>query len=493
MPTDPAFASSGNERLDHILRGGFPRDAMYLLQGVPGSGKTTLALQFLLAAARNGERGLYVTLSETRGEIEGVARSHGWDLAPLALFELSSIRRPGSAAGPQTMFHPADVELDEVTRPILEEVDRIRPSGVVIDSLSEFRLLSGDLLRFRRQILALKQFFSERRCTVLLLDDLTADVGGNLLASLAHGVLTLEKESPRYGRTRRRLTIEKLRGVAFREGFHDFRIETGRFDVFPRLVASEHHERSPLEPLPSGIDALDRLLGGGPDRGTSTLVMGPAGVGKTTVVSQYCAAAAERGERAALFVFDETVSTLLARAKSLGIPLARHLQAGRILVRQIDPAEMTPGELSHAVREAVTRDGARVVGIDSLNGYMDSVPDEQYLSMHLRELLTYLNHRGVATFTVLAQHGLVGDGGGRSLDVSHLADNVLLLRYFEALGEIRQAISVFKKRSGPHERTIREFSLGPRGISVGEPIQHFQGILTGVPAPVDPGAYGERR
>jgi circadian clock protein KaiC len=493
MPRDPALASSGNERLDDILKGGFPRNAMYLLQGVPGSGKTTLALQFLLEAARNGERVLYVTLSETRAEIEGVARSHGWDLAPLALFELSSIRRSGIAAGAQTMFHPADVELDEVTRPILEEVDRIHPSGVVIDSLSEFRLLSGDLLRFRRQILALKQFFAERRCTVLLLDDLTADVGGNLLASLAHGVLTLEKESPRYGRTRRRLTIEKLRGVPFREGFHDFRIETGRFEVFPRLVAGEHLERSPLEPLPSGIEALDRLLGGGPDRGTSTLVMGPAGVGKSTVVTQYCVAAAERGERAALFVFDETVSTLLARSESLGIPLARHLRTGGVVVRQIDPAELTPGELSHAVREAVTRDGTRVVGIDSLNGYMDSIPDEQYLAMHLRELLTYLNHRGVATFAILGQHGIVGDAARPGLDVSYLADNVLLLRYFEALGEISQAISVFKKRSGPHERTIREFALGAGGIRVGEPLQQFQGILTGLPRTVDPGATGERR
>jgi circadian clock protein KaiC len=491
MPRDPALASTGNERLDDILKGGFPRNAMYLLQGVPGSGKTTLALQFLLEAARNGERGLYVTLSETRAEIEGVARSHGWDLAPLALFELSAIQRPGHSAGPQTMFHPADVELDEVTRPILEEVERVRPSGVVIDSLSEFRLLSGDLLRFRRQILALKQFFSERRCTVLLLDDLTADMGGNLLASLAHGVVSLEKESPRYGRTRRRLTIEKLRGVAFREGFHDFRIERGRFEVFPRLVAADHPERFPMEPLPSGLAALDRLLGGGPDRGTSTLLLGPAGVGKSSMVTQYCVAAAERGERSALFLFDETVNTMLARSASLGIAVARHVEASRILVRQIDPAELTPGEFAHAVREAVTRDEARVVAIDSLNGYLDSVPGEQYLSMHLRELLTYLNHRGVATFTVLAQHGLVGDTGRHAIDVSYLSDNVLLLRYFEALGRIRQAISVFKKRSGPHERSICEFALGSSGIRVGDPIDRFQGVLTGVPTIVGGAERGD--
>jgi circadian clock protein KaiC len=481
MATDPELASTGNEQLDHILRGGLPRNAMYLLQGVPGSGKTTLALQFLLEAARNGERTLYVTLSETRADIDRVARSHGWNLDPLAILELSAMKHLAQPATRQTMFHAAEMELQEVTEPILAEVDRVKPSSVVIDSLSEIRLLSGDLLRFRRQILALKQFFSERRCTLLLLDDRTADVGSSLLESLAHGVVTLEKESPKYGRMRRRISVDKLRGVPFREGYHDFRIETGGLVVFPRLVAGEHPGHATLEPLPSGIAAIDALLGGGPDRGTSTLLMGPAGVGKSSLASQYCIAAAARGERAAMFLFDESLDTLLTRAASLGLPMREHVDAGRILVRAVNPAELTAGELSHAIREAVAREEARVVVVDSLNGFMDSVPDEQFLTLHLRELLTYLNQQGVATFTVLTQHGLVADTSRTRIDVSYLADNVVLLRYFEARGRIRQAISVFKKRSGSHERSIRELGLGRNGITVGAPLESFQGVLTGLP------------
>jgi circadian clock protein KaiC len=481
MPTDPELASTGNEQLDYVLKGGLPRNAMYLLQGVPGSGKTTLALQFLLEAARNGEKALYVTLSETRSEINRVAASHGWALDALEILELSAMKHLAEPAARQTMFHSAEMELQEVTTPILDEVERVKPSAVVIDSLSEIRLLSGELLRFRRQILAMKQFFAERACTLLLLDDRTADVGGTLLESLAHGVVTLEKESPRYGRTRRRLSVDKLRGVAFREGYHDFRIETGGLAVFPRLVAGEHKGQVALEPLPSGVEALDALLGGGPDRGTNTLIMGPAGVGKSTLGAQYCIAAAARGERAAMFLFDESIDTMLARTASLGMRLKEHVDAGRILVRPLNPAELTAGEFSHAVREAVIRDGARVVVVDSVNGFMDSVPDEQFLTMHLRELFTFLNQHGVATLTVLAQHGLIADPGRSSIDVSYLADNVVLLRYFEARGRIRQAISVFKKRSGRHERTIREFGLGPQGIAVGAPLESFQGVLTGTP------------
>jgi circadian clock protein KaiC len=480
MPTPPELASTGIEQLDYVLRGGLPRSAMYLLQGVPGSGKTTLALQFLLQAARNGEKALYVTLSETRSEIERVAASHGWTLEPLAILELSAMKHLAESAR-QTMFHSAELELQEVTAPILAEVDRVKPSAVVIDSLSEIRLLSGDLLRFRRQVLAMKQFFAERSCTLLLLDDRTSDVGGTLLESLAHGVLTLEKESPTYGRTRRRLSVDKLRGVPFREGYHDFRIETGRLAVFPRLVAGEHHGHVTLEPLPSGVAPLDALLGGGPDRGTNTLFMGPAGVGKSTLAAQYCIAAASRGERAAMFLFDESLATMLARMASLGMPMKAHVDEGRILVRPVNPAELTAGEFSHAVREAVTRDGARVIVIDSVNGFMDSIADEQFLTLHLRELFTYLNQQGVATITVLAQHGLIADTGKTSIDVSYLADNVILLRYFEARGRIRQAISVFKKRSGRHERTIREFGLGAQGIAVGAPLEGFHGVLTGTP------------
>jgi circadian clock protein KaiC len=481
MSKEPDLASTGNEELDHVLRGGLPRNAMYLLQGVPGSGKTTLALQFLLEAARRGDRTLYVTLSETRDEIDRVARSHGWSLEPLGLLELSAMKHLAQSTARQTMFHSAEVELHEVTAPILAEVDRLKASAVVIDSLSEIRLLSGELLRFRRQILSLKQFFAERRCTVLLLDDRTGEASGaGLLESLAHGVITLEKESPRYGRTRRRLSIDKLRGVAFREGYHDVRIETGGLRVFPRLVAGEHAGKVVLEPLRSGVEGIDELLGGGPDRGTSTLFMGPAGVGKSSLTLQYCVAAAERGERAALFLFDESIDTLLARAASLGMPVRPHLDAGRIAVRPVNPAELTAGEFSHAVREAITG-GARVVVIDSLNGFMESVPDEQFLTLHLRELLTYLNGQGVATLTVLTQHGLVPDASRSTVDVSHLADNVVLLRYFEAQGRVRQAISVFKRRSGRHERTIREFIMSDRGLAVGPPLAEFEGVLTGAP------------
>ena len=481
MPRDPELASSGNESLDHILKGGLPRSAMYLLHGVPGSGKTTLALQFLLEAARNGEKTLYVTLSETRAEISRVAASHGWNLESIAILELSAMKHLAEPEERQTMFHSAEMELQEVTAPILAEVGRVKPSIVAVDSLSEIRLLSGDLLRFRRQILALKQFFAERQCTLLLLDDMTADTGSHLLESLAHGVVTLEKESPKYGRTRRRLSIDKLRGVAFREGYHDFRIETGGLVVFPRLVAGEHRGRVRLEPLPSGLPAVDLLLGGGPDRGTSTLFIGPAGVGKSSLATQYCVAAGARGERAAMFLFDESLDTALARSASLGMPLKEHLDAGRIFIRPVNPAELTAGEFSHAVRSAVTVDGARVIVIDSMNGLMDSVPDEQFMTLHLRELLTYLNQHGAATITVLTQHGLMGDATRSPLDVTYLADNVVLLRYFEARGQIRQSISVFKKRSGTHERTIREFALSATGLTVGAPLEDFQGVLTGVP------------
>ncbi|HET7825796.1 MAG TPA: ATPase domain-containing protein [Anaeromyxobacter sp.] len=485
MSRNPDLASTGNEELDHVLRGGLPRNAMYLLQGVPGSGKTTLALQFLLEAARQGERTLYVTLSETRDEINRVARSHGWSLDPLGILELSAMRQLAEPTARQTLFHSAEVELHEVTSPILAEIDRLQASAVVIDSLSEIRLLSGELLRFRRQILALKQFFAERRCTVLLLDDRTGEASGaGLLESLAHGVITLEKESPRYGRTRRRLSIDKLRGVPFREGYHDVRIETGGVRVFPRLVAGEHTGRVVLEPLRSGVAGVDELLGGGPDRGTSTLFLGPSGVGKSSLTMQYCVAAAERGERAALFLFDEGLDTALARAASLGMPLKPHLDAGLIAVRVVNPAELTAGEFSHAVREAVTVGEARVVVIDSLNGFTDSVPDEQFLTLHLRELLTYLNSQGVATLTVLTQHGLMPDAARTTVDVSYLADNVVVLRYFEAQGRLRQAISVFKKRSGRHERTIREFTMSDHGLVVGAPLTEFAGVLSGMPSQV---------
>jgi circadian clock protein KaiC len=458
---------------------------MYLFQGDPGVGKTTIGLQFLRTGARAGERGLYVTLSETRAELLAVAASHGWDLDGIVIHELTPAGDI-SVAEDNTLFQPSEVELGETTRAILSQIETVGPARLVIDSLAEIRLLSQNPLRYRRQILALKQYFTGRNVTVMLLDDQTAPESELQLQSIAHGVIKMEQLAPLYGAERRRMRVMKLRGVKFRGGFHDMKIDTGLVSVFPRLVAAEHHSEFPVRRMSTGVEGLDRMLGGGIDQGTTLLLMGPAGTGKSAIAAQLLAASAGRGERAKLFAFEEGLGTLFQRSRDLGIPLTEMAQNGSLEVQQIDPAELSPGEFVHLVREAVDS-GTKMVAIDSLNGYYSAMPEEHFLSLQLHELFSYLRQKGVTVVLTLAQHGFIGPMG-TPIDVSYLADTVLLLRYFEAEGEIRKAISVPKKRSGVHETAIREFELGSKGVRVGEPLRKFRGLLTGVPMPVSPTA-----
>ena len=444
----------------------------------PGVGKTTLALQFLLEGARLGEKGLYITLSETREEIYAVAESHGWDLSGIDLFELSAMQEQLEGEADNTFFHPSEVELNRTTRALLDEVERVKPVRVVFDSLSEMRLLAETSLRYRRQILQLKQFFSGRKCTVLFLDDRTADRHDLHIESIAHGVISLMRISPDYGISRRQLAIQKIRGSKFREGNHDLILQTGGMTVFPRLVAGEHHASFKRESFPSGTKELDALLGGGLDRGTSNMFMGPPGTGKSTLAIKFALSAAERGEKSLFFIFDETVGTLRGRAAKLGMNLDRHIKSGLISVHPIDPAEISPGELAHRIQQSVSADGTRMVVIDSINGYLNAMPAERYLNLQLHEMLAYLNQQGVITIMVLAQQGLVGTMQS-TVDLTYLADTVVLLRYFEDHGAVKQAISIIKKRSGNHERTIREIWFEKDGIRIGEPLTHMQGVLLG--------------
>jgi circadian clock protein KaiC len=473
--------ATGIEGLDNILGGGFTPNRIYLIEGDPGAGKTTLSLQYLLEGRRAGESGMYVSLSETKEELEGVARSHGWNLDGIHCYELLPSDENLTPDGQSRLFHPSEVELSDTTRSILSEVERRNPTRVVFDSLSEMRLLAQHPLRYRRQVLALKQFFIGKQCTVLLLDDRTAADNDQQLHSLAHGVLSLEHLAQEYGAERRRMRVMKMRGRPFRGGFHDLLIRTGGLDVFPRLVAAEHHRPFDAAPLTSGIGELDQLTGGGLHRGTSALLMGPAGCGKSTITVQYAVAAAERGERSVLFTFDESVATLLMRSEGLGIPLKKHLDSGRIRVQQVDPGELSPGEFIYAIRRSVERDGARVVVIDSLNGYLNAMPEERFLTIQLHEVLTYLGQQGVVTLMVVAQRGLLGSGMQTPVDASYLADTVIALRYFENAGKLRRAISVVKKRSGAHEDTLRELTLRRGGVRVGEPLEEFHGIMSGIP------------
>ncbi len=478
-----ALSATGISGLDNILGGGLTPNRLYLVEGNPGSGKTTLALQYLLEGVRQQEPSLYVTLSESAVELATVAKSHGWSLDGIKVVELVASEADLEPDNQFTMFQPADVELGRTTKAILAEVERVRPRRVIIDSLSELRLLAQSSLRYRRQILALKQYFTGRDCTVLLLDDKTSSDADLQLHSVAHGVISLEHLSPQYGAERRRLRVVKLRGQKFRSGMHDYNIVTGGLDVFPRLVASEHVENKERATLTGSVPELDRLLGGGLDYGTSALLIGPAGCGKSSVAINYARAAAARGQRAALFAFDERAEVLLHRVAGLGMDLAPYLAAGNLTLQQVDPAEMSPGEFAATVRKAVDgEDGhgpAKVVVIDSLNGYLHAMPEEEFLTVQMHELLTYLGHKGVVTFLVLAQHGMIGNMLA-PVDTTYLADTVVLFRYFEAAGEVRQAISVVKKRSGKHERTIRELRLDG-GIRVGEPLKQFRGVLTGTP------------
>jgi circadian clock protein KaiC len=474
----------GIEGLNDILCGGLPCNRIYLIQGDPGVGKTTLALQFLLEGARRGETSLYITLSETKEELEMAAESHGWDLKKIHLFELSSMQENLQGETESTFFHPSEVELNRTTKALLDEVERVKPARMVFDSLSEMRMLAETPLRYRRQILQLKQFFAGRKCTVLLLDDRSAGARDLQIESIAHGVLCLQRSSPDYGISRRNLQIQKMRGVKFREGNHDLIIQKGGLMIFPRLVAAEHHARFKRESFPSGIKELDLLLGGGLDRGTSNMFMGPPGTGKSTIAIKFAIAAAKRREKVLFFAFDETIGTMMNRAAQLGMDIEPHIKNGMIHVEQIDPAEISPGELAHRIRDAVIKDKTRMVVIDSINGYLNAMPEERYLNLQLHELLAFLSQQGVITIMVLAQQGLVG-AMQTTVDLTYLADTVIMLRYFEVRGEVKQALSVIKKRSGHHERTIREIKMGKNGIEVGKPLTNLQGVLTGTPSFVE--------
>ncbi len=473
-------AATGIAGLDDILCGGLPCNRIYLVEGDPGVGKTTLGLQFLIEGIRAGEPCLYITMSETKAEIETIAASHNWSLDGLAMFELSALEQQLRMEGENTIFHPSEVELTETTRAILQFVDKVNPRRVVFDSLSELRLLAQNPLRYRREVLNLKTYFTGQHATVVLLDDRTSEPGDMQLQSLAHGVISLEQMAPEFGGDRRRVRVGKLRGSVFRSGYHDYAIRTGGLEVFPRLVASEHHVPYAREMLSSGVNTLDAMLGGGVTRGTSTLIMGPAGTGKSAITTLYAVAAARRGERSVIFTFDELRRTTIERADSLGMNMSAEVDAGRIVVQQIDPAEMSPGELAHRARSLIEDHGFKLVIIDSVNGLLHSMPAEKYLYIQLHELFTYFGQLGVTTIMVMAQNGVVGSVGSPA-DISYIADSVILLRYFEALGRVRKAISVIKKRTGRHEDAIRELSLDASGVNVGRELTDFRGVLTSVP------------
>lgn len=479
-PVPQRSTPTGIEGLDDILRGGLTPAQLYIIEGLPGSGKTTLGLQILLAAVSRGERVLYITLSESRDELRAMAKTHGWSLDNIDILQLSADDAVKNVGEQYTMFHPSEIELGEATRAVISAVIEAKATMVVLDSLTEFRLLAGNAFRFRRQFLALKQMLIQHECTALMMDDLTGE-RDRALESVAHAVLLLEQLSPEYGSERRRLRVMKHRGKQFRGGYHDYNIAPGGLQVFPRLVAAESRHNAHLEPVSSGIEALDRLLGGGLDAGTSTLIMGAAGTGKSTLASAFASANADRGKNAAMFIFDEGLNTLLARCDGLSIPLRKHYEEGRITIQQVDPAELSPGQFVHEIRKSVENRDARVIVIDSLNGYLHAMPEERFLTAQLHELLGYLGQAGVATILLAAQHGLVSSSMQTPVDTSYLADTVVLMRYFELRGEVRQALSVVKKRGGAHERTIREFSLSNGAIHIGEPLRQFRGVWTGVP------------
>ena len=487
---DHAKVATGIPGLDDILKGGLPPRRLYLLQGAPGAGKTTLALQFLLTGARAGEKVLYISLSETRDEVEEVALSHGWSLDGIEIVELSAIEQQLEAQAQNTLFHASEVELTETTRLLLDAVERIKPTRVAFDSLSELRLLSQTPLRYRRQILAFKQFLAGRKCTTLLLDDLSIDGMDSHVLSLAHGVLVLEQLAPEYGAERRRLSVQKVRGTTYRGGYHDYVIEKGGIAAFPRLIAAEHHRNFPNENVTSGIKGLDGLLGGGLARGTSTLFTGPPGSGKSSIGLTFAVAAAKRGEKVAIYTFDESLPILFARAKGLGLGLDKLVDQGLVSVLQVDPAELSPGQLSSRIRTAVEVDGAKFIYIDSLNGYLHSMAEERNLNLQLHELLTYLNQLGIVTMLVITPHGLLGNMQ-TPIDVTYLADTVVALRFFELKGAVHKAVSVIKKRTGGHENTIRELKISAAGISVGAPLNKLRGVLGGTPVSAEGGTLKE--
>ena len=480
IEASPSQCSTGIAGLDVVLHGGLPRDRLYLVDGSPGVGKTTLALQFLLEGLRLGEQCLYVTLSETKNELDAVAESHGWSLDGIAIIELSEIEQTLTSKSRNSLFQPAEVELNNLSSLLLERIAELQPARLVLDSLSEMRLLAQNPLRYRRQILTFKQRFSHLRCTVLLLDDRSAIGPDVQVQSIVHGMLSLFVMPLKFGINRRYLSVTKLRGARFIEGNHDYTIKRGGVVLYPRLVAAEYSVNFAEDTYSSGNAALDALVGGGLDAGTSNLLTGPAGSGKSTVASLFINAAAQRGQKAIHFAFDENVHTLLKRARAMGLAFDEHVKSGMLRVQQVDPAEIAPGELANKIVECVECHGIRLIVLDSLNGYVNAMPQEDYINLHLHELLSYLNQRGVVTIMTLAQQGLVGPMGV-PVDVSYLADTVILTRYFEAGGSVRKAISIIKKRSGTHETTIRELEMTASGVHIGEALADFQGVLTGVP------------
>ena len=474
-------AKIGAAGLDNVLSGGLDRGHVFLLEGEPGSGKTTVALQFLLEGAKAGERSLYITLSESEKELRAGAKSHGWVLdESIEVFELLPPENLLDEQHQQSLLYSSDLELGETTKLIFEAVERVKPSRIVVDSLSEIRLLAQSSLRYRRQILAIKHYFAKYGTTVLLLDDLTSEAADKTVHSIAHGVIRLEELAPTFGAERRRLRVLKYRGRKYRGGYHDFTITTGGVNVFPRLVASEHRKHFKRDQLSTGNAEFDTLLGGGLEAGSSTLILGPAGTGKSLIAITFAVAAIARGDKAAIFAFDEELGLLFDRMKGMGIELEAAIASGALTVEQIDAAELSPGEFAHRVRDTVEKRKVKTVVIDSLNGYQAAMPEENSLVLHMHELLQFLNRQGASTFMTVAQHGLVGDMQA-PVDVTYLADTVILLRYFEAAGRVRRAVSIIKKRTGRHETTIREYQISNKGLSLGEPLVNFHGVLRGVP------------
>jgi len=470
---------TGVPGIDNILGGGLPTGQLFLIDGSPGVGKTTLALQFLLEGVRHKERCLYVTLSETTSELENVADSHGWSLEGIEVVELSQVESHFSFKAQNTLFQPAEVELTSLSKLLVDTFDRIAPVRMVLDSLSEVRLMAQNPLRYRRQILAFKQHFSKANCTVVMLDDRSATSPDNQVQSIVHGMITLQTVPLKFGINRRFLSVPKMRGSTFREGNHDYVIKAGGLTVFPRLMAVEKQNAFKKETFRSGNAELDKLAGGGLDTGTGTLFMGPAGSGKSTVASMFAARAAHDGQKVLYFAFDEVPALLINRAQQIGLDFEGAVKSGMLEIRQVDPAEVAPGELADEIHQSIAK-GTRMVILDSLNGYVNAMPQEEFLHLHLHELLTFLNQHGVVTIMVLAQHGLVGPMGA-PVDVSYLADTVLLTRFFEARGSLKKALSIIKKRSGAHEDTIRELTMSPKGVAIGPPLVHFEGVMTGVP------------